>query len=39
MLEVYLNYPNALVTVPGNMACPSIRQMGKAEQRRVRQRA
>ena len=36
MLEVYLNYPNAQVTVHRNIACPSIRQMGKAGQRRVR---
>ena len=36
MLEVYLNYPNSQVTVHGNMACRSIRQMSKARQRRVR---
>lgn len=36
MLEVYLNYPNAKVTVHGNMACRTIRQMDKAGQRRIR---
>ena len=36
MLEVYLNYPNARVTVHRNMECGSIRQMDKARQRRVR---
>ena len=36
MLNVYLNYPNSLVTVHGDATCGAIQQMRKPRQRHIR---
>ena len=35
MLQVYINYPNPLISIHGNVACANIKKMGKQAQRQI----